>query len=319
MLTYLSNADSDKDNPNENLGRELLELHSVGVGAFTERDVKASALILTGLSVDRTTGAFRYRPEAHYVGPVRVLGFSHANASGDGRPVVAAYLRYLATHPATARRIATKLAVRFVQDDPPATLVDRLASTYLASGTSIAAVLKVLFASAEFAGAAERKTRTPYENLVASVRSLGLTPPASGVDALVQLYWVSQELGQPPLGWPQPDGYPDVATAWQSASGALGLWNTNSSLVGGWWPKGLGYPKPVSFLPSPLPTTYGSLIDALALRIRQRPVTSAERNAICGFLKVSPTTAVRPTDEGVTWRLEHVIALLLDAPTQVRR
>jgi uncharacterized protein (DUF1800 family) len=130
MLAYLDNATSSKKAPNENHGRELLELHTVGVdGGYTEKDVRSSALILTGLSVDSDSGEYEYKPIRHYVGPVTVMGFSHANSSAlAGEAVAVAYLRYLARHPATARRIARKLAVRFVSDAPPETLVSRLAA-----------------------------------------------------------------------------------------------------------------------------------------------------------------------------------------------
>ena len=111
MGISLDNANSTKTAPNENLGRELLELHTVGRGNYTEDDVKASARILTGYKVAMwTTWATSYNPAAHWTGPVQVMGFSHANADPDGRPVVAAYLTYLAHHPATAHRLARKLA-----------------------------------------------------------------------------------------------------------------------------------------------------------------------------------------------------------------
>ncbi len=320
MLMYLNNASSTRSNPNENLGREVLELHSVGVGGgYTERDVKVSALILTGLSIDWETGAFRYRPEHHYVGQVRVMGFVHPNASADGRAVVEAYLRYLATRPATARRICRRLAVHFVRDDPPKALVDRMARIYLAKGTAIAPVLAHLFASREFAASADAKVRTPYEAMLASMRALGLQPPASGTGPLREMYWAFGSAGQQPFAWPQPDGYPDVASAWQSAAGALARWNMNSSLAGNWWPKGYRRPALSRFLPSPRPKTHGALIEGMALRLRQRPVTVVEREAICAFLGVRATTPVRKDSEVVTWRLEHVIALLLDTPTQIRR
>jgi len=320
MITYLNNEESTKHNPNENLGREVLELHSVGVrGGYTERDVKVSALILTGLSVDWRTGAYAYHPEDHYVGPVRVMGFRHPNASADGRAAVDAYLRYLATHPATAQRIARRLAVRFVRDDPPQALVDRLARVYLARGTAIAPMLVQLFASQEFAAAADAKVRTPYESLLASVRALGLTPPSAGVEPVRELYWSLASVGQQPFAWPRPDGYPDVAAAWQSAAGALARWNMNSSLAGNWWPQGFRRPALRSFLPAPLPATHGRLVEALAVRLRQRPVSAAERDAVCAFLGVRAGTALRTDSPAVTWRLEQVIALLLDAPTQAWR
>ncbi len=320
MLTYLSNASSTKQHPNENLGRELLELHTVGVDVgYTERDVRNSALILTGLSVADHRREFRYRSEDHHVGPVQVMGFAHPNGSADGRPVVEAYLRHLAALPATARRVCRRLAVRFVADDPPAALIERLAGVYLTNGTAIRPVLTELFGSAEFAASAGAKERTPLESLVASMRMLGLQPPASGTGPLMEMYWMAESMGQPPYAWPAPNGYPDVAAAWRSASGALARWNMNSSLAGDWWPKGFTRPPITDFLPSPLPATYDGVLNAVSLRLRGRSADDVELRAIRGFLEVRGSGRPDPDDEALTWRLEQILALLLDSPTQLVR
>ena len=130
MLMFLGNAGSTKAHPNENLGRELLELHTVGIGNYTEEDVKNSARILTGHRADLyKTWEPYYSAKDHWTGPVQVMGFRHPNADADGRAVTDAYLSYLAHHPATARRIATKLVKAFVADAVPTTLVDRLAES----------------------------------------------------------------------------------------------------------------------------------------------------------------------------------------------
>src|SRR5690606_39213187 len=117
---HLDTWTSTRRTPNENHGRELLELHTVGRAAgYTEAMVRDSARILSGYTIDAgRTWRPSYDPGRHATGPVQVLGFRHANADADGRAVTEAYLRYLARHPATARRIARKLAVRFVSDRP---------------------------------------------------------------------------------------------------------------------------------------------------------------------------------------------------------
>ena len=150
MLYYLDNIESHKTAVNENFGRELLELFSMGVGKdgelnYTEDDVKASARILTGYRVDVwRTWAATYKPEDHWTGPVTVGGFVDPNAAADGRELVRRYLVHLAHHPQTAQRLARKLAVKFVRDDPPQALVDRLARTYLEHDTAIVPVLREL-------------------------------------------------------------------------------------------------------------------------------------------------------------------------------
>lgn len=320
MLTYLNNATSTKDAPNENLGRELLELHSVGVDAgYTEDDVQACARLLTGLSIDWKTGEFRYRAGDHHVGPLRVLGWSTTNAAADGRPAVTGLVRYLARHPATAQRICRKLAVRFVSDDPPSALVSRLAKTYLSKDTAIVPVLTQLLASPEFLAAPDRKVRRPFESLVATIRALDLNPPAAGVAPLKGLYWMVSELGQQPLAWPQPDGYPDVASAWQSTAGTLARWNANLNLAADWWPKGLVRKPLTALVPSPRPATHGALVTALGDRLRLRPTSAAERDAICAFLGVTASTPLAADSEALGWRLPYVVGLLLDAPAHQLR
>ena len=156
MMTYLNNAESTKDNPNENYGRELLELHTVGVdGGYTEDEMRTSALILTGLGVhwydDVNDGTFNYNPDNHYTGHVKVLSWSSPNASaGNGLKVALDYVDYLAHTKSTARRIAYKLCERFLSDKPPAGLVDKMADTYRAHDTAIVPVLHELFGSKAF-------------------------------------------------------------------------------------------------------------------------------------------------------------------------
>ena len=110
MMTYLNNAESTKYLPNENYGRELLELHSVGVDAgYSEEEMFNSALTMTGFGIDWDTYQFAYTPDDHYTGSVKVLGWSSKNADANGYQTGLEYVRYLAHHPATAKRIATKL------------------------------------------------------------------------------------------------------------------------------------------------------------------------------------------------------------------
>jgi uncharacterized protein (DUF1800 family) len=325
MQRYLDNASSTKTHPNENNGRELLELHTVGVGAgYTEIDVQNSARILTGLGVD-AQGQAAYLPQHHYVGPVQVLGFQHPNATAaGGRQVAVDYLTWLANHPSTATAIASKLAVRFVSDNPPNSLVSALAATYLSSGTQIVPVLRQLFSSTEFAQSADRKVRRPYEKLIATVRTLGLRPETSGIDGVQALYWILLDLGHAPLAWNPPNGYPDVAAAWQSPAGTLAGWNANLDIAARWWPKTLTGPALSTMVPKKRPATHGALIDLLANRILQRQATAVQKSAICGFLsdshtKITPSTPLTANSWAIGWRLPYVVALLLDSPVNALR
>ena len=321
MLAYLDNASSDKDAPNENYARELLELHTVGVGAgYTETMVKSAARLLTGLSVE-DDGSYRYLYDTskHATGAVKVLGFSDRNRSTYGEKVVERYLSYLAHHPATARRIARKLAVRFVSDAPPAALVTSLAKVYLKHGTDIRPVLRALFASKAFRTSSGAKVKRPFEDMVATVRALGIRPPASGTDGVRQLYWLSGELGHPPLGWHPPDGYPDVVTAWQSAGGTLARWNSHLGLAAGWWPNDLRHPPLEYRLRPARPRTHGALVDAAAAGLGLPRPTDAVRQAICTFLGEKVSAPLESGDQALGWRLPYVYALLLDSPAAAVR
>ena len=170
MVLYLDTWLSERDHPNENHGRELLELHTVGrTAGYTEAMVKDSARILSGHTVRSGWSgsatdpwAPYYDPGKHALGSVTVLGFRHANDDPPTDAAVArAYLPYLARHPSTARRIARKLCVRFVADDPPEALVDSVAQAYLDSATSITATLRALVRSRDFRASVGRKATHP--------------------------------------------------------------------------------------------------------------------------------------------------------------
>ena len=315
MLLYLNNADSTKENPNENYGRELLELHTVSVdGGYNEQDMRNSTLIMTGFGVNWRRGTFNYARRDHYRGAVSVMGFSHPNPDADGYSMGIKYLKYLANHPSTAHHIAYKLCERFVSDHPEAALVDRLAATYLAKGTAIAPVLRQLFNSDEFAGSVGEKTRRPFEDLVATLRVLDYKPDRKGRTGMQALVWISDGLGQQPLAWSPPDGYPDVALAWQSAGGTLARWNTHLSLAAHWWPKELRQPPARELLPKRLPKTHGALVDALARRLVFRTLAQPHKQAVLGFLGRSASDPLDADSEAVRWRLPYLVALILDSP-----
>ncbi|GGK15199.1 hypothetical protein GCM10010124_04730 [Pilimelia terevasa] len=316
MLSYLDNRHSTKYKPNENYARELLELHTVGT-IHTEADVVQAARLLTGLTVDWKTGAFQYDAATHATGAVKILGYRHANATAaGGRAAALGLLDYLARHPATARRIAEKLCVRFVSDTPPPALVDRLAALYLARDTAIAPVLRALFTSAEFAASAGAKVRGPYEDMIATVRTLGLGLDAAGVEGVRALYWMAESVGQAPLAWGQPDGYPDTAAAWAAPAGLLGRWNNHLNLAAGWWPEELVRPAAsltAALLPT-VPATYGELVDTLTDRLVGVRFADSHRAALAGFFGKQPASTLRTTDGAANGALPYLVALILDSP-----
>ena len=319
MMAYLNNAESTKDNPNENYGREILELHSVGVdGGYDEEDMRQSTLVLTGFGFSWDTGEFEYRDWAHYTGPVDVMGWHAANKNEDkGKDVGLAYVNYLAHHPSTAERIARKLCYRFVSDDPPQSLVDALAETYLDHDTAIVPVLEKLFRSKAFDSSVGEKVRRPFEDVAATLRILNIRPDPEGVDGQQGLYWMTEGLGHLPMGWVPPDGYPDTGDPWRSAGLTLSRWNMHVGLAAGWWPANhLKVPNiQKNVLPATLPKTHGALVDALAKRLVFRTLPAAHRDAVLAFLGVAAATPLDEDDAAVGWRLPYLVALILDTPS----
>ncbi|SQD95526.1 MULTISPECIES: DUF1800 domain-containing protein [unclassified Parafrankia] len=300
---------------NENLGRELLELHTVGVGAGYGQDgVLNSARILTGISIDAESKKYAFKSKDHYVGPVQVLDFSSPNGSAEGgEAVMKAYLDHLAHHPATAAYLTRKLATYFVADDPPQSLCDMLAQTYLANDTAIAPVLKALFTSAEFGQAVGLRTRRPLEDIVATLRVLGIGPPASGTEPVVALYWMANDMGMAPLAWPAPDGYPLRAERWVSASATIGRWNMHRNLLNGWYPKGLGTPAVNSLLGDAPPAAMAEVVDVLARRLVFQPLAPEHGAALATFL--GDRGSRKPADN--EYLVGQLGSLILDSPYHV--
>jgi uncharacterized protein (DUF1800 family) len=318
MLAYLGNFNSTKAHPNENLGRELLELHTVGRGNYTEDDVKNSARILTGWRVQvLSTWAGYYSARDHWTGPVRVMGFDDPNASADGQDVAERYLDYLARHPATATRIATKLCRTFVSDAPSASLVAQLARTYLDHDTDIRPVLQELVRSAEFRSSVDAKLRDPGADVVAAYRLLGIqvTPPSSASSAANRLYFQVAALGLAPFCWPRPDGAPSDNAAWASPTrvlASLALHWTLSRSAG--VAAGAVYRRPAEWLPR-RSMEFRDLVDHLSRLLLHRPSTSVLLRACSEATAVQPRSRVSSTHRVVQSGWPTLVATVLDSPT----
>ncbi len=202
---------------NENYARELMELHTMGVdGGYTQKDVQEVARAFTGWTIDRTreNPVFVFRAAMHDPGEKVVLG-RRIGAEGmkEGERVIDILVR----HPSTARFIATKLVRRFVNDAPPGSLVDRVASVYTQTDGDIRQMLRAILTSGEFfsAEAYRAKTKSPFELAVSSIRALGAS--TNGGPRLAQAV---ATMGQPLYRCQAPTGFPDRASQWNS-SGAL--------------------------------------------------------------------------------------------------
>ncbi len=216
---------------NENYARELLELHTLGVdGGYTQQDILNVARAFTGWTLEqpRRGGAFVFRPVMHDAGEKNVLGQRLAAGRGieDGEQV----LDILARHSSTARFIATKLARRFVSDDPPESLVQRAAATFRRTDGDIREVVRTIVTSEEFfASAAYRaKVKSPFELVVSALRAVNATP-----DMTPRSAQVVARLGQPLFLHQAPNGWPERGEAWINTGAILNRINFGLAMAGG--------------------------------------------------------------------------------------
>jgi len=224
MLLYLDNAQSVGPNSiggrlrdkglNENLAREMLELHTVGVdGGYSQTDVTEFAKILTGWSINRDKdpdpGTFRWRPAIHEPGRKTVLGRDYKE---DGVDEGLTALSDLATRPQTARHIATKLARHFVADDPPQAAIDTLAATFMKTDGDLREVSLALIDLPQIWSEPLTKIKTPNDLVISAYRTFGITDPKFGDGLIAGL----RLMGQVPFNAPSPAGWPDTADGWVS-------------------------------------------------------------------------------------------------------
>ena len=214
---------------NENYGRELMELHTLGVnGGYTQKDVTEVARVFTGWTIERPQdgGGFKFEERMHDPGDKMVLGHRIKNhGEKEGTEV----LHLLAHHPSTAKFVSTKLAVRFVSDNPPPALVNRMADTFLKKDGDIREVLRTMFRSPEFwsADAYRAKVKTPLEFVASAARATG----ADVTDAL-SLARQLNNMGMPLYGMQPPTGYSMKADTWVNSSALLGRMNFALALAG---------------------------------------------------------------------------------------
>ena len=231
MLRYLDNAQNAAGRLNENHARELLELHTMGVGSgYSQGDVQELARVLTGVGVAslvpdappptvkpalrddyRREGLFEFNPNRHDYRPKTLLGQPIAQR---GLAEVDEALDRLARAPATARFVSTRLAVYFVADVPAPALVDRMSAVFERSDGDIATVLTAMFESPEFSASLGGKFRDPVHYVIGSVRLAYDDRPALNVSPLIA--WINR-LGQPLYGHETPDGYALTQAAWASS------------------------------------------------------------------------------------------------------
>ena len=218
---------------NENYARELLELHTLGVdGGYTQKDVVETARVFTGWSVGGLQPdsapqpvAFKFKPWHHDGNPKFILG--HSFGPNDGVKEGEAVLAMLSRRPETAKRIAFKLCQRFVADNPPAALVERVAAKFLESDCDIKETLRVILDSPEFFDPQyyRAKVKTPFEYVASAMRAVDAHPG----DWNPSIH-VLESMGQPLYRCEAPTGYPQTANAWISSASLLGRTNFAAKL-----------------------------------------------------------------------------------------
>ena len=216
---------------NENYGRELLELHTLGVdGGYTQQDVINVARAFTGWTIrpPQEGGGFIFRPQVHDAGEKIVLG--HKLAAGRGMEDAEDVLDILAKSPATARFIATKLARRLVSDTPPRSLVDRATAEFLRTDGDIRELVRVIISSPEFFSrqAFRSKVKSPFELVVSTARALNAQPDSTHRTAQIIAY-----LGQPVFGHQAPNGWPETSEPWMNTGAILNRINFGMAAAAG--------------------------------------------------------------------------------------
>lgn len=225
MLVYLNNERSvgpnskfgkrrKKKGLNENLGRELLELHTLGVdSAYTQQDVLEVSKALTGWSVGNPSkneaATFIFRDIAHEPGARLILGKSYAATKKHAGPAQAmAVLDDLALHPSTARHLSYKLAKHFVADEPPVALVNAMTTAYLSSKADIPSVVTAMIEHPTSWQRQQQKLKTPRDFLVSACRACSVSTPRPGI------YQLQEVMGQALFNAGSPAGFSDETNAW---------------------------------------------------------------------------------------------------------
>ena len=304
MMLYLDNLVNFKGAPNENYARELMELHTLSVhGLYTQTDIQELARALTGWRVylnGRLDGQFMFDADQHDFGAKTILG--RMFPAGRGEEEVLKVLEILVTHPATAKFIATKLARRFVADDPPAPLVEDVAQIYLATGGDIQAMLKTIFLSQEFASAPPRLKR-PYAYMISALRALHADVGLRGYRQLTD-HWLHQ-MGQALYHWPPPDGYPDTSRKW--AAGLLPRWNFGLALATDQI-EGVRVPFERLMEAGGVSDAAGA-VEFFGGLLFSRPLSGPERALFGAYVGGG-----KLTDGGVQQRLKEAIGLMIASP-----
>ncbi len=323
MLLYLDNYKSTDGGPNENYARELIELHTMGAmhynapGGYNDEDVYETSRCFTGWNYDSdsespTRGAFLYRHDDHDRFQKWVLGVKVPRDQAptqDGMDI----LSLLAHHPATAKHIAWKLAQRFIDDDPPESIVESTAAVFHANTEApdqLKLTMKHLLSSDEFTSARRTKFKRPFDWAISMMRALDV--PYIIHDKF-SFEWLYDSMGQPLFSWSTPDGAPDVKEQWATSNGMIKRWRIMFETADGWYLKyGFGF-TPLAVMPSDI-NTAEQIADFWIRRVISGPVSDDTRSAIIDFASEGRNPSLPLPGGQIEAKAKYVAALCAVSP-----
>lgn len=306
MLEYLDNDDNRKGGPNENYARELMELHTLGVdGGYTEEDVKEVARCFTGWRFNRSEISFTFSANRHDDDAKTVLGQPIPAGGGitDGEKALDIFL----THPSTAIFIATKLVRRFVSDQPPQTLIDKVVQTYTDTDGDIKAMLRTIFSSTEFTSADDSKFTRPMEFTCAAVRAVA--PDLDKYYPGRSIYNMLRFLEQLPFEWAPPNGYPDVMAYWLNSMGLTRRWQHAATFAES---RDNGSSHAYELVNTAIKAD--ELVDELTAAVLHRPLTAEDRAQLTAMVVGAGDPLRSLTEDELKTSSEKIVGLLLSSP-----
>lgn len=302
---------------NENYGRELMELHTLGVdGGYSQEDVIEAARILTGWTVrdPNHIGTAYFNPGMHDAGQKEFLGY--AFPAGHGEDEGERLLDIIAHRPATAHYIALKLCRRFVSDSPSTELVQRAAETFTRTDGDIAEVMRTIVGSPEFfaLSAYRAKVKSPFEVVVSTLRALNATP-----DTLQRDVQSVARLGEPLWGHLAPDGYPETGDQWLNAGSILNRINFGIQVAAGQIPGASvkTWPPAVALATAPRNVQVDSVVSILFggdVSPQTRAILNEGNNPMIGTAVKTNASAAQTQNQ-----LIQILGLALGAPEFQRR
>ena len=304
MLKFLNGDTNTATQPNENYGREFLELFTITPTAgYQEEDVKNAAKMFSGLGFDAATGKSKLRVKQHYFGPIRAFGYEEQNALTSNEMVIRGridkFVRHFALLSQTARAFSIRMARRFVEDEPSEGLISLMADEYLASKGHIPSVFKAMALASEFAAAKATKVKRPMEHLASTIRVLDVPlvrdVPEPNLETFAAYFKGSPlptlavtlaKQGHAPFEWPFPNGYPDAAEPWTALTSQVQRWNLAGKITAKKIPAAFGAVDYSKFVAANS-VTPATILSDLAKQIFGRSLPENERSQIEAILTKS--------------------------------